>query len=377
MSPPPDETFELTHPGGATRLVVGRGVLEHPESHLGPWLDSRQIFLVSSEPVLASCGGVRDVLEQLAGELVVLEVPDGEAAKSLDVARSLWSAMLAAGGRRDSRLVALGGGSVGDVAGFVAATFLRGIDFANLPTTLLAQVDAAIGGKTAIDLPAAKNSVGAFWHPGWVVAEVDLLASLPEWELRAGMAEVVKIAAATDPGLFEFLEREMEAALDGDGARLEELVRAAVAAKIRVVEADPAEDDRRRILNLGHTLAHAIETSLGYRGLRHGEAVAYGLAFALQLAMERGADGEFAHRLGRLLVRLDPPPLPSLDAADLVAAIERDKKARRHGMVWVLPMALGRVEMVDDLEPGRVEAALERFLAAPKIGSSDRRGGVR
>ena len=377
MTSPSEETLELTHPGGATRLVVGRGVLERPESHLGPWLDSRQIFLVSSEAVLASCAGVRERLERLAGELVVLEVPDGEAAKSVEVARSLWSAMLSAGGRRDSRLVALGGGSVGDVAGFVAATFLRGIDFANLPTTLLAQVDAAIGGKTAIDLPTAKNSVGAFWHPDWVVADVDLLDSLPAWELRSGMAEVVKIAAATDAALFERLERHMESALDGDRVRLEELVRAAVAAKIRVVEADPAEGDRRRILNLGHTLAHAIETSLGYRGLRHGEAVAYGLAFALELAKERGAEREFAARLGRLLVRLDPPPLPPLQVADLLAAIERDKKARRHGMVWVLPMALGRVEMVGDLEPARVEAALESFLAAPKLGGRDRRDGVR
>lgn len=377
MSPPGDGPLELLHSGGTTRLYVGRDVMRRVRSDLASWMASRQIFLVSSEVVLTRCGDLGAELEELAGELVVLEVPDGEPAKSLEVARSLWSAMLAAGGRRDSRLVALGGGSVGDVAGFVAATFLRGIGFANLPTTLLAQVDASIGGKTAIDLPAAKNSVGAFWHPDWVVADVDRLRTLPEAELRAGMVEVVKIAAATDPDLFERLENDMAAAVGGDWDRLEAIVRRAVEAKIRVVEADPAETDLRRVLNLGHTLAHAIEAALGYEGLRHGEAVAYGLAFALRLATGRGAEPDFTHRIGRLLARLEPPPLPPLSTRDLLEAMRRDKKARRGGMVWVLPMDLGRVEMVDDLDPAGVARQLEHFLAAPSIGPGGPASGVR
>ena len=368
MSPAADGELRLRHPGGTTRLFVGRGALDAARPHLERWLSGRQAFLISSEPVLERADRACAAVERLAGELVVLRVPDGEAAKSVEVAESLWNRMLEAGGRRDSVAVALGGGSVGDVAGFAAATFLRGIELALLPTTLLAQVDAAVGGKTAIDLPAAKNSVGAFWHPRWVVADLDLLGGLPAGELRAGMVEVVKIAAAADATLLERLEERMTAALSGDQEALEGIVRDAVATKIRVVEADPDEGDSRRVLNLGHTLGHAIEAALGYRGLRHGEAVAYGLLFALRLATERGADPSFAARLAGLLERLEPPPLPELGRAALLEAIEKDKKARRGGVVWMLPTGPGAVEPVTDLDPAWFDEQLAAFLEDPWAG---------
>lgn len=367
----------LRHPRGETALFVGRGAFERGRPHLGAWLSGRQAFLVSSEAVLAHHRPVCAEIEKLCADLVVLPVPDGESAKSLAVAESVWRQMLRAEARRDSLLLGLGGGSVGDLTGFVAATFLRGIEMALLPTSLLAQVDAAIGGKAAIDLPAAKNAVGAFWHPRWVVADLDWLGSLPERELRAGLAEVVKIAAAADAPLFERLERDLPACLAGDLERLDATVRSAAAVKVRIVEADPDEADRRRLLNLGHTLAHAIETASEYRGLRHGEAVAYGLLFATRLARARGADERFGDRLAALVSALAPPPLPTLSVEALQDAMRRDKKARREGVVWVLPMRVGEIELVADLDPAMLRAELEAFLSAPWEGFSRAADGVR
>ncbi len=361
----------LRHQAGETRIFVGSQALERAAPALGDWARGRTVFLVHPEGLEAIHAPLLDRIDDSGARVSRLPVPDGEEAKSLSCAESLWSAMLAAGGTRDSRVIAAGGGSSSDVAGFVAATFLRGIELALLPTTLLAQVDAAIGGKTAIDLPAAKNCVGAFWHPAFVVAETRALGTLDAGEWRSGMVEVVKIAAAADPPLFEWLETDLDAftpnaAAAGD-RRVDRLIGAAIAAKQRIVEADPTEGDSRRVLNLGHTLGHAIETALGYHQLRHGEAVAYGLLFALRLAADHGGDPRFAERCRTLLSRLDLPALPKLDVADLVEALRHDKKARRDGLYWVLPVDLGRVE-IRSLPVSSIAAHLEAFLASPLGG---------
>jgi 3-dehydroquinate synthase len=364
--PRPDRV--LRHGGGETALYLGAGALERAAPALREWTAGRQAFVVSSPAIAAAQGPLVEAIEGLAEPARRLLLPDGEAAKTLASAEALWTAMLDAGGTRDSRVIAVGGGSLTDVAGFAAATFLRGIGLALVPTTLLAQVDAAIGGKTAIDLPAAKNSVGAFWHPALVVADSRPLATLDPAEWRSGLVEVVKIAAATDPRLFERLEEVVDGLAPGPcaggGGHLEEVVGAAIDAKIRIVESDPAEAGPRRVLNLGHTLGHAIESALGYRRLRHGEAVAYGLLFALRLAAARGASPDFAARCEALLARLGMPPLPPLDPERVMAALRHDKKARRDGLRWILPMDLGRVDVVR-LAPEAVRADLEGFLAAP------------
>src|SRR5262249_37757256 len=202
--------------------------------------------------------------------------------KTVATAERLWNEMLAAGGKRDSRLLAFGGGSVGDLGGFAAGCFLRGIDFVQLPTTLLAQVDAAIGGKTGVHLPGGQTPVGLFHPPARVVCDTALLPSLPRAELRSGLVEVVKMAALLDPPLLARVEEGLDALLEGDPAALGPVVAAAAAAKIGVVHRDPTEQGDRRLLNFGHTLGHALETARGHARPRPGEAGAYGPLLALR-----------------------------------------------------------------------------------------------
>jgi 3-dehydroquinate synthetase len=371
--------LELRHPGGVTPIVVGERALEAAQGEIGEWLAGRTVFLVSTPRVLALHGRRLAPLALQAARWVVLEVAEGEEAKRVAAAERLWGEMLAGGGKRDSRVLAFGGGSVGDLAGFVAGCFLRGVGYAQLPTTLLAQVDAAIGGKTAVDLPGGKNTVGLFHHPARVVCDTSLLATLPLAELRSGLVEVVKVAALLDPRLLGRVEAELPALLGGDPEALAPVVAAAAAAKVRVVESDPREDGERRLLNFGHTLGHALESAAGYSGLRHGEAVAYGILFALRLALRRGLDPALAGRLLSLLRRLELPPLgaapgaglgaeagaPPFEAADLAARMARDKKATETGLTWVLPAALGEGVMVEGIGWEEVVSELRGFLRDP------------
>ena len=349
----------------ATPVLVGEAALAAAEPELLRWLAGRAVFVVGSAPVLALHGARLDGLRAAAARWEVLEVADGEAAKSVRSAEALWNRMLAAGGKRDSRVIAFGGGSVGDLAGFAAGCFLRGLEFVQIPTTLLAQVDAAIGGKTGVDLPGGKNTVGLFHHPAMVVCDTSLLPTLPRGELRSGLVEVIKMAALLDLGLLAETETALDALLAGEAAALGPVVAGAAAAKIAVVERDPTEQGDRRLLNFGHTLGHAIETALAYGGLRHGEAVAYGILFALRLAERRGLDAGFAGRLRTLLARLDLPPLPPLDPAALVDHMARDKKARESGLVWVLPAAPGEGRMVSGIPWEEILEEIGGFLRDP------------
>lgn len=365
MTAPFFRSLSLRHPTGTTPVVVGEDALSTVRPDLIPWLQGRTVFVISSAPILALHGSRLEPLRAAAARWVVLEVEDGEPAKSVGTAERLWNEMLAAGGKRDSRVVAFGGGSVGDLAGFTAGCFLRGLEFVQIPTTLLAQVDASIGGKTGVDLPGGKNTVGLFHHPAMVVCDTSVLPTLPREELRSGLVEVIKMAALLDPELLARVEADLEALLAGDAAVLGPVVAGAAAAKIGVVERDPDEQGDRRLLNFGHTLGHAIETSCAYAGLRHGEAVGYGILFALRLAGRRGLSLELSSRLRTLLGRLGLPPLPPLDPAELIAHMSRDKKARESGLVWVLPARLGEGRMTSGIPWDEVAADLREFLRDP------------
>jgi 3-dehydroquinate synthase len=362
------ETLTLRHPSGATSVLVGEGALVSAHDRLAEWLSGRTVFLVSTPRVLGLHGHRLEPLRRAAARWMVLEVEEGEPAKTVASAERLWSAMLEAGGKRDSRVVAFGGGSVGDLAGFAAACFLRGVEFAQIPTTLLAQVDAAIGGKTGVDLPGGKNTVGIFHHPAFVVCDTLVLPTLPRAELRSGLVEVIKMAALLDPELLGRVEARLDGLLAGDPAELGPVVAAAAAAKIAVVERDPVEQGDRKLLNFGHTLGHAIETAGSYAGLRHGEAVAYGILFAGRLAVRLGFDRGLPERLRSLLARLGLPPLPGLDADELVSLMARDKKARESGLSWVLPAGPGKGEIVDGIGMDVVREELGGFLAEPFAG---------
>jgi 3-dehydroquinate synthase len=363
--------LKLDHPAGRCHVLAGAGVLAAAPAELGPWLAGRTLFVLSTPRLRQIHGGALAGLEELAARVVALAVEDGEEAKQVSRAERLWHEMLAAGGKRDSRLLTFGGGSVGDLGGFTAGCFLRGIEYVQVPTTLLAQVDAAVGGKTGVDLPGGKNTVGLFHHPRWVLSDTSLLTTLPRGELRSGLVEVVKMAALLDPPLLARVEHGLDALLAGDAAALGPVVAAAAAAKCAVVERDPEEGDWRRVLNFGHTLGHAIESALGYRHLRHGEAVAYGILFALRLAARLrrpGFDASLGERLRSLLRRFDLPPLPDLEAGALRGLMTRDKKATEDGLTWVLPRALGEAEMVAGVGAAEVAETLAAFLADPWAG---------
>jgi 3-dehydroquinate synthase len=365
------ETLTLRHPSGSTPVLVGEDALVSAVAaagRLAEWLSGRTAFLVTTPRVLGLHGHRLEPLRREASRWAVLEVEEGEPAKTVASAERLWSAMLAAGGKRDSRVLAFGGGSVGDLAGFAAGCFLRGVEFAQIPTTLLAQVDAAIGGKTGVDLPGGKNTVGVFHHPAFVVCDTSVLPTLPRAELRSGLVEVIKMAALLDPALLGRVEERLDSLLSGDPAELGPVAAAAAAAKIAVVERDPVEQGDRKLLNFGHTLGHAIETAGSYTGLRHGEAVAYGILFAGRLAVRQGFGYALAERLRSLLARLGLPPLPELDAGGLISLMARDKKARESGLSWVLPAGLGDGRVVDGVAMETVREELSPFLREPFAG---------
>jgi len=359
------ETFELRHPRGTTRHFYGAGALAAGWAALAPELSGRTLFAVSSRPILDLHGARLEPARRLARSFHLFEVPDGEAAKSAAEAERLWRRMTSAGGKRDSRVIAFGGGSVGDLAGFAAGTFLRGVAWIQVPTTLLAQVDAAVGGKTAIDLAEAKNAVGIFHHPLAVVADADLLATLGPQHVRAGLVEAIKTAAVADARLFDLVEARLDRLLAGEPGALAEVAAGAARAKAALVESDPEEAGARKLLNLGHTLGHAIEAETGYVAISHGDAVAHGLRFALRLSLAAGGDPAFAGRLGRLLERLAVPALPPLGAEALLARVALDKKAREDGLAWVLVDGPGRGRIAATLSPGLVRRELESWLGGP------------
>ncbi|MBI3928909.1 MAG: 3-dehydroquinate synthase [Armatimonadetes bacterium] len=302
----------------------------------------------------------RPALEAGLGELARgwIVVPPGEQQKSLDGARALYDQLVRLGCDRRTAVIAFGGGVIGDLAGFAAATFLRGVPLLQLPTTLLAMVDSSIGGKVGVDLPQGKNLVGAFYAPLEILADVGTLATLPRREWSGGMAEVIKHAVIASADFFEELER---AGTDPAAWTPEELARRvhrAAGVKVGVVGRDPREQGERAHLNFGHTLGHALEAAGGYAGLSHGEAVALGMLAALRLSRRQGRlEADFEERLRSLLVRWNlPVRLPPLPWEAVAGALARDKKNLGSKLTFVIPRALGRVEVERGLEVSEVEA---------------------
>jgi shikimate kinase/3-dehydroquinate synthase len=286
-----------------------------------------------------------------------LELGTGERSKRLRRLELVLEWMAKRRIERGTPVVAFGGGTLGDVAGLAAAVYARGLPLVQVPTTWLAQVDASIGGKVAVDLSGAKNLVGAFWPPMAVVSDLAALRTLPRPRLREGMAEAIKAGLIDDAELFALIERRGLEALRGAEETRYAITERAVRVKLAIVDRDPFEDGDRRHLNLGHTIGHALEVASGYR-LAHGAAVAIGLRAATTLAAKRGGDPDLPARLDRLLTRLGYRLEVSLDPALVRAAIGLDKKRERGRQRWILPMAIGRTVEVDDVTEAELTSAL-------------------
>jgi 3-dehydroquinate synthase len=356
--------------GGGYPVLVGTGLLDRVDELLPELPGAGAAALVASPPVAAVAGRVGRALRRRGLAVHPLEVPAGEDAKRLEVVAGLYERLAAVTTRRADPVVAVGGGATTDVAGFAAATWLRGVPLVNVPTTVLGMVDAAVGGKTGVDLAAGKNLVGAFHQPVAVVADLDALAGLPAAEIRSGLAEVAKAGLAGDPALAEALHRSAGPAAAGDPEALAPLVEGAVRVKAAVVGADELEEARegevgRLVLNYGHTLGHALERLAGYRGLRHGEAVALGMVFAARVAEAIGLapPGLAAGHMDLLAALGLPVGGVRLDPDRVLAAMATDKK-QRGGLRLVLLRAPGEPQVVANPDRGVLVAAIRSLEAA-------------
>ncbi len=342
----------LRYPARPVRSVVhaGRGALSTLGSRVRRVTTARRAILLTDPHVDALHGdAARRALRRAGFTIDTVRAPRGERAKQPEPLARVWRAFAAVGLGRDDVVVALGGGVIGDLAGFAAATWMRGVAWYGVPTTVVAQVDSSIGGKTGIDLPSGKNLVGAFHHPVGVLVDPELLATLPAREFHAGLAEVAKVGFATDAALFRMLERDAAPIAAREPDATFRAVRAALAAKMRVVQADEREraGGPRTALNFGHTVGHALESAAGFRGLRHGEAVAIGMRFAAALSVRfAGLAPETRARLETLLDhwRL-PRRIPGLSVDAIERALRLDKKGTASRTRWVLTPRLGHASV--------------------------------
>ncbi|HZR46152.1 MAG TPA: 3-dehydroquinate synthase, partial [Candidatus Manganitrophaceae bacterium] len=290
---------------------------------------------------------------------LMIRIPDGEKYKTLQQVNRIYDRLIQHRFERSSTLVALGGGVIGDITGFAAATFLRGVSYVQCPTTIVAQVDASIGGKTGVDHSQGKNLIGAFHQPRLVCADPEVLTTLPRREFAAGLAEVVKYGVILDRSFFKYLEEHSAAILSMDRKHVLYCVEKSAALKAKVVQSDERESGLRKILNYGHTLGHAVETLTGYRTYKHGEAVAIGMAAAARLSYFLGLSSWEEVQRQTLLLRAFglPTTLPKIDLGSILEVIRRDKKVVGGAIYFILPAAIGKVQ-IQKVE----EKTLIRFL---------------
>ena len=346
-------------------MLVERGFLRSAGDILQPIVPSHsKVFLLSSSPILELWG--RALVESLrrAGRAVeIVEMPDGENAKKFASVEKLTTKMTKLGGDRRSVVLALGGGVVGDVGGFAASIFMRGIPVVQVPTTLVAQVDSAIGGKTGVNLASGKNLIGTFHQPLAVLVDPDVLTTLPEREYRSGLFEAMKYGVIRNPGIFELMESQRDALLRRDGDVLERLIIECVRVKADVVSADEREGGERRILNFGHTIGHALESATGYKHFLHGEAVAWGMIAAAVIGRDRQiTDPTLAARIISLVQAYDGLPAVTVSGKRVLKLLQSDKKTLGGVPHFILATSkLGSVEVVNTVPPSAILTVVEEL----------------
>jgi 3-dehydroquinate synthase len=345
---------------GSYPVWIGAGLTDRLDALEREAGVARQRFIVSSPGIWRLHG---DTFARAHPATEVVLVPDGERYKQLQTVSRIYDALVRATADRSATVVAIGGGVIGDMAGYAAATYLRGVGLVHVPTTLLAQVDSAIGGKVGVNHPLGKNLIGAFYPPRLVAADPLVLTTLPRRELRAGLYEVIKYGMIASPGLFARLERETSAIFERKPEALLPIIAESCRIKAHVVSTDERESGLRRILNFGHTAGHAIEAATKYRRFRHGEAIAYGMLAAAEIAVARGVMPDADRQaLARLIAKLGPlPSVTDLRAKDLLDAMRRDKKVVDGRLHFVLTPRIGETLIVDDVSEKELAAALTRI----------------
>jgi len=355
-------------------VIIGRGVLKR----IGHIIRDKNLIrgdkvaLITSNRIFEFWGD--EISSSFSGtglDVRVVKIPDGEEAKELRTLGEIYGELVRFGLHRDGLIVALGGGSVSDVAGFAASTYLRGVDYINVPTTFLAQIDSCVGGKTGINHEGGKNLIGTFWQPKGAIVDPEIIETLEPRQILSGMAEAVKAAVIADESLFDFIEDKFDALiLMEDAGALDEVIERTLLIKTQVVEADVNEDRGYRVLlNFGHTFGHAYEALLRERGnaITHGEAVALGMLTESKLANLLGLLGEFEEaRIANLCRKVsDPNLIAGLPWDDVRFLLNIDKKARDEGVYFALPRSIGTVEVVGNIDEGILHKALEQ-TAAPE-----------
>jgi len=349
MKPVKPHSIRVRAVSGDYVVLCGQGLLAKAGRHLQELGRFSSVHLVTSPKVWRAVGAKASSGVRGTANLHVHKFPDGEAAKNLRTVEAIARKLVRAGADRHSLLIALGGGVIGDVVGFVAASYLRGVALVQVPTTVVAQVDSAVGGKTGVNLPEGKNLVGAFYPPRLVLVDPEVLKSLPEREFRGGLAEVIKYGVISDARLFAYLEGKMDNILRREPAALEHIIRRSIEIKADVVSKDEKESGLREILNYGHTFAHALESTTNYRRYQHGEAVAWGMMCAALLGHESArTPADEVARIIALVRRIGPlPPWPKVSPAKLFAAMHADKKTKFGKVRFVLSPRLGNAKSFD------------------------------
>lgn len=353
-------------------IHIGTTVLAEAGTLILPVLARKQVIVITDETVAElHLETLNAALDQAGIAYQTIILPPGEGTKSVDQLSSLLNRLFEIGIERSSTLVAFGGGVIGDLVGFAAAIALRGIDFVQIPTTLLSQVDSSVGGKTGINVAAGKNLVGAFHQPRMVLADTGVLGTLTARDLRAGYAEVVKYGAIDDFAFFQWLEGHAADLLDGDVGGLIQAVETSCRAKARIVSEDEREGGRRALLNLGHTFGHALESACGYGDrLLHGEAVSIGMVMAFDMSARLGHcagqdAARFRHHLAELGMPTSPTAIPGVvwSAPDLIARMATDKKIKQGRLTFVLARGIGDAFLTQDVHPDDLTAVLNEAIA--------------
>ena len=343
-------------------IIIGKGLLSESGKMIKGFKLGKKVLIVTNPRIkLLYAKSLLSSLKEASFEVFLKVIPDGEQYKSFSQAKKIYDVLLKHHFERNSFIIALGGGVIGDLAGFAAATYARGIPFIQIPTTLLAQVDSSVGGKVAVNHPSGKNMIGAFYQPKAVIIDLEMLSSLPRKQLKVGLAEVVKYGVIWDSRFFHYLEEHTRKILNYDYECLKHIIFRSCQIKAVVVSRDEKEANLRAILNFGHTLGHALESLKGYRSITHGEAISIGMVFASRLARQMKLfSGTDLDRLLNLLKRIGlPTQLKTKKAKKLMPFLLSDKKVREGKVRFVLPRRIGKV-FIKALSPEVIQKAIEK-----------------